>query len=92
MNESFNYFVLIRVSGELAKDMDMELRNKGNWSVVRSVLAIVIISTLVFVVIGHQRMVNDIYKFALAFLGAAPLLLRFSDIGLTFFNGGAKKS
>ena len=92
MNESFNNFVLTQVSGEIARDMDMELRNKGNWNLVRSVLAIVVISILIFVVMGHQRMVNDIYKFAVALLGATPLLLRFSDVGLSFFSKSSDKN
>ncbi len=85
MNESFTNFVLTTVSSEEALAMEMEAKEKGSWNTAFPVILLIIVSLVIFLSIGQQSFLNDLYAYLTSIAALVGLLIRFSGM-LTFGN------
>ena len=86
MNRSFNNFVLNAVNEDDEIRMQHELNQKGSWSVVYTVLIVLVFGVLVFIMLAQQNLLNDI-NLMLGVLGSlAAILARFGG----FLNSSKK--
>jgi hypothetical protein len=80
MNRSFNSFILSTVNEAEELRMERELNNKGSWSIMHTVLMILLFGLITFIVLAQQHLLDNI-NVLLAVLGSViGLLTKFGGL------------
>lgn len=77
MNESFTNFVLSIIKKEEALKMEKEVRDKGTWSTISSVLGLAVLGILIFLFLGNPDFFQDfnaLISVVIAIAGIIPRL------------------
>ncbi len=75
MNRSFQHFILTGISSSEVMQMEQEAKTRGRWSRYSLVIAVVILSTIIFYILAEQQVVNKFTALISGLIAFVPSLI-----------------
>lgn len=89
MNKSFQHFILTGISGTEVIQMEEEARKRGRWSRYSLIIAVLVISLVVFYILAEQEVVN---KFTALLTGMIALVPSLFSAARSAISGSGSQS